>query len=218
MACSTKTLKFFSIKWDVIYAILSIALIALGGFILVKFERFDTVGYTLVGMGSAVLLFTIIGIAGAVRERSTILKIFALIVLILAITHVIILGFFWIFQTSFLINADKAFDEIWRDQPTPIKPENGSHIASIERWLSCCGNSGSVDYHLPPHSCYDSKTDKLNMEGCRQKFVDFISESWTYLNIFVLVYVVIELICATFAFVLANSIVNRWRRSKYYSK
>lgn len=58
-----------------LFQILSIALIVLGAFILIKFERFDTVGYTLVGMGSLVLLFTIVGIVGAARERSTLLKI-----------------------------------------------------------------------------------------------------------------------------------------------
>ncbi|XP_075168139.1 tetraspanin 42Eg [Haematobia irritans] len=218
MACSTRTLKFFAIKWDVIYAILSIALIVLGSFILIKLGQFHTLGYALVGMGTAVLLTTALGILGAAREKNRILRIFALIVIIFAITHAIILGFFWVFKLSFLVQAEKAFDNVWREQPTPIKPENGSHIASIERWFGCCGNSGAHDYYLPPYSCYDSKTDKLNLEGCRQKMVDFISDSWTFLNIFVLIFVVIELICAIFAFVLANSIVNRWRRAQYYPK
>ncbi|XP_013098675.1 protein late bloomer [Stomoxys calcitrans] len=218
MACSTKTLKFFAIKWDVIYAILSIGLIVLGSFILFKIGRFDTLGYSLVGMGSVVLLTSIIGIAGAAREKNKVLRFFAIIVIALAIAHAIILGFFWVFKSSFLVKADKAFDEVWREQPTPIKPDNGSHIASIERWFGCCGNSGAQDYHLPPHSCYDSKTDKLNLEGCRDKIVDFISDSWTCLNIFILIFVVIELMCAIFSFVLANSILNRWRRAQYYPK
>lgn len=50
------------------------------------------------------------------------------------------------FKTSFLINADKTFDEIWREQPTPIKPENGSPIANIERWVSTWHEVDATDH------------------------------------------------------------------------
>ncbi|KNC29239.1 hypothetical protein FF38_02367 [Lucilia cuprina] len=218
MACSTKTLKVFALLWDFLYTILSLAVVGIGIYILFKFD-FDTAAYVIIGLGVIVTLCSVFGILGAVRESSRLSKCFVAFVIVLAILHVLIVGFFWIFQTSLLINVDKTFDKLWNNQVVPIRPGNNTaHIASLERWLECCGNAGSSDYVLAPHSCYNSETDKLNMDGCRQKFLDYIADRWTIFNIFALVLVVVELICAAFAYVLANSIVNRWRRSKYYTK
>jgi len=58
--------------------------------------------------------------------------------------------------------------------------------------LDCCGNVGPTDYVLPPNSCYNSESDKLNLEGCRQKFLDFIADRWTTFNFGALVLVGVE--------------------------
>ncbi|XP_030387326.1 uncharacterized protein LOC115633948 [Scaptodrosophila lebanonensis] len=218
MACSTKTLKAFSLIWDTIYALFGVIVIALGVYIILKLEYFDIAALVIIVLGVIVVLAAIFGTLGATRESSRMSKTFVVILIVLVILEVLVVGFFWIFQTSFLINVDQTFDQLWRDQPVPIKPGNVSQIANIERWLDCCGNVGSTDYILPPNSCYNSETDKLNVEGCRQKFLDYIADRWTAFNIFAVILVIVELVCAVFAYVLANSIVNRWRRSKYFPK
>jgi len=58
------------------------------------------------------------------------------ILVILIVLQVLTVGFFWIFQESLLINVDKTFDQLWHDQPVPIKPGNVSQIASLEKWVS----------------------------------------------------------------------------------
>lgn len=58
--------------------------------------------------------------------------------------------------------------------------------------MDCCGNVGPKDYVLPPNSCYNSESDKLSLEGCRQKFLDYIADSWTAFNIVSLVLVGVE--------------------------
>lgn len=67
--------------------------------------------------------------------------------------------------------------------------------------LDCCGNTGYKDYLLPPKSCYNKQTDKLNMEGCRQKFLDYIAEQWTGFNIFSLVLVGVEVSMITYKYI-----------------
>ncbi|EDW74147.1 uncharacterized protein Dwil_GK21778 [Drosophila willistoni] len=218
MSCSTCCLKVLSIIWDIIYALLGLVLVALGVHIIIKFEHFNTAAFVIIAIGVIVILAAQFGTLAAWRESSNMNKSFVVILLILVVLQVLSVGFFWVFQNSLLINVDKTFDQLWHDQPVPIKPGNQSQIASIERWLDCCGNVGSTDYILPPNSCYNSETDKLNIEGCRQKFLDFIAERWTWFNYFSLIVIGVELICALLAYVLANSIVNRWRRSKYFPK
>ncbi|XP_016958451.1 protein late bloomer [Drosophila biarmipes] len=218
MACSTNVLKGFSLLWDIIYALFGLVVIGLGVHIIYKFEHFNTAAFVIIGVGVVVVLTAIFGALGAARESSTASKVFVVILVILIVLEVIVVGFLWAFQTSLLINVDKKFDQLWNDQPVPIKPGNQSQIASLERWLDCCGNVGFTDYVLPPNSCYNSESDKLNVEGCRQKFLDFIADRWTTFNFGALVLVAVEIICALLAYVLANSIVNRWRRSKYYAK
>lgn len=186
--------------------------------IIYKFEHFNTAAFVIIGGSVVVVLAAIFGALGAARESSAISKVFVVILVILIVLQIIVVGFLWAFQTSLLINVDKTFDQLWNDQPVPIKPGNQSQIASLERWLDCCGNVGPTDYVLPPNSCYNSESDKLNLEGCRQKFLDFIADRWTTFNFGALVLVGVEIICALLAYVLANSIVNRWRRSKYYAK
>lgn len=71
--------------------------------------------------------------------------------------------------------------------------------------LDCCGNVGYKDYLLPPRSCYNSETYKLNLEGCRQKFLDYIAERWTAFNIFSLILVGVEVVfCFPIIFVCIN--------------
>ncbi|XP_016981071.1 leukocyte surface antigen CD53 [Drosophila rhopaloa] len=218
MACSTNVLKGFALLFDIIYALFGLVVIGLGVHIIYKFEHFNTAAFVIIGVGVAVVLTALFGALGAARENSFISKTFFVIVVIFIILEILVVGILWAFQTSLLINVDKEFKELWNDQPVPIKPGNQSQIASLERWLDCCGNVGPKDYVLPPNSCYNSETDKLNLEGCRQKFVDFIAERWTTFNFLSLMLVGVEIICALLAYVLANSIVNRWRRSKYYQK
>ncbi|KAH8285701.1 hypothetical protein KR054_012628 [Drosophila jambulina] len=218
MACSTNVLKVFALFSDIIYALFGLVVIGLGVHIIYKFEHFNTAAFVIIGLGVIVVLSALFGSLGAARESSSISKTFVVILIILIVLEILVVGFLWAFQTSLLINVDKTFDQLWNDQPVPIKPGNQSQIASLERWLDCCGNVGPKDYILPPNSCYNSESDKLNLEGCRQKFLDFIAERWTAFNIVSLVLVGVEIICALLAYVLANSIVNRWRRSKYYQK
>lgn len=218
MACSTNVLKGFALLWDIIYALFGLVVIGLGVHIIYKFEHFNTAAFVIVGVGVVVVLAALFGALGAARESSSASKVFVVVLVILIVLEVLVVGFLWVFQTSLLINVDKTFDRLWNDQPVPIKPGNQSQIASLERWLDCCGNVGPTDYVLPPNSCYNSESDKLNLEGCRQKFLDFIADRWTTFNFGALVLVAVEIICALLAYVLANSIVNRWRRSKYYQK
>ncbi|EDW89126.1 23 kDa integral membrane protein [Drosophila yakuba] len=218
MACSTNVLKGFSLFWDIILALFGLVVIGLGVHIVYKFEHFNTAAFVIIAVGVVVVLTALFGALGAARESSATSKVFVVILIILVILEVLAVGFLWVFQTSLLINVDKTFDKLWNDQPVPIKPGNQSQIASLERWLDCCGNVGPSDYILPPNSCYNSESDRLNLEGCRQKFLDFIADRWTTFNLVSLVLFGVEIICALLAYVLANSIVNRWRRSKYYQK
>lgn len=56
--------------------------------------------------------------------------------ILLIILQVLTVGFLWIFQTSLLINVDNKFEQLWGDQPVPIKPiGNVSQIASLETWV-----------------------------------------------------------------------------------
>ncbi|XP_037952064.1 protein late bloomer-like [Teleopsis dalmanni] len=217
MACSTQTLKVFALFWDAVFAILGLILLGLGVYIVIEFEHFNNVAIVVLTAGIIVTLSALFGSWSAAREKSCWSKGFVVLLVILVILQLLIVAFFWIFETSLLINVDKTFDQLWREQPTPIKPGNASQIASLERWLECCGKTGPKDYLLPPYSCYNHN-EKLNADGCRQKFLDYVSDRWIFFNIFVLVLVLVELICAAFAYVLANSILNRWRRSKYYPK
>ncbi|TMW39194.1 hypothetical protein DOY81_015726, partial [Sarcophaga bullata] len=87
--------------------------------------------------------------------------------------------------------VDKSFDKLWNNQVVPIRPGNNTaHIDSLERWLECCGSAGPSDYILPPNSCYNSETDKLNLEGCRQKFATILrniySDRWIFWKYFAL--------------------------------
>ncbi|XP_017050170.1 23 kDa integral membrane protein [Drosophila ficusphila] len=218
MACSTNVLKGFALLWDILYALFGLVVIGLGVHIIYKFEHFNTAAFVVIGVGVAVVLVALFGALGAARESSNTCKVYVVILVLLIILQVLVVGILWAFQESLLINVDKTFSQLWKDQPVPIRPGNQSEIASVERWLDCCGNVGPSDYVLPPNSCYNSETDALNLRGCRQKFLNYIADRFTTLNFVALVLVVVEVICALLAYVLANSIVNRWRRSKYYQK
>ncbi|CAD7015431.1 unnamed protein product [Ceratitis capitata] len=198
--------------------LLGLAILGIGLYVLLTLEYFSTIGYVTPGLGLVVILTAVLGLLGAAHESSRITKTFAIILVVWVILQTLAVGFFWIFANEIMINIESTFDQSWGHPTLPLKPGNSSHIANIERWLDCCGRAGSSDYMLPPHSCYNSDTDKLNLEGCRQKLLDYFSERWEAFNYFSIGLVCVELICAVFAWVLANSIVNRWRRSKYYPK
>uniref|UniRef100_A0A1B0FB28 Uncharacterized protein n=1 Tax=Glossina morsitans morsitans TaxID=37546 RepID=A0A1B0FB28_GLOMM len=82
---------------------------------------------------------------------SCLLKTFSAFLIFLTFLLVLTVDFFWIFKTQLFVNVDKTFDKLWR-------------VLNV-------GNSGPSDY-----SCYNSQTDKPNMDDCRQKFLDNISE------------------------------------------
>lgn len=53
------------------------------------------------------------------------------------VIKIVSVSFCWVFQTTFLINVDKTFDGLWKEQPVPIRPDdhNATNIADIERWV-----------------------------------------------------------------------------------
>ncbi|XP_016978692.1 protein late bloomer-like [Drosophila rhopaloa] len=176
MSCATSTVKFSFFFFNAIWLIVGILVIGVGA---LSFGELGNLFAILILVGGVVILLTsLFGYYGAVREAPRMLWMYVSLLLTLLVGMLI----FIILHPKDKIK-NYAIQEI-KDQWKLEETHPGS-MDTIQTTYQCCGLNGSADYlfstammyNTIPYSCYeDYDSGNINREGCLRKVEQFFED------------------------------------------
>lgn len=217
MGCATGTIKYSLFLFNALWAILGIMVIVFGGLGLGAMPEMYAIGIII--LGGIILLISLFGCFGAIRESSRMLWTYVSLLLVL----LVLIAVFMFFNTrdTFKRYAMQTVEDHWQEELT--KP--GS-MDLIQKTYSCCGLHGIGDYFTIPNrndtvpsSCCKGNSCvnplNINSDGClksvEKAFADEATTSryceWGLLGF--------DLIILALAIILAIHYSNRRRRYNY---
>ncbi|KAH8371789.1 hypothetical protein KR093_008848 [Drosophila rubida] len=217
MGCATGTIKYSLFLFNALWAILGIVVIVFGGLGIGAMPQIYAIGIMI--LGGIILLISLFGCCGAIRESSRMLWTYVTLLLVLLVLIIV----FIVFNTrdTFKKYAIQTVEDYWQHELT--RP--GS-MDLIQKTYSCCGRNGPGDYitighrndTVPSSCCRGSNCmNPLNVftEGClssvEKAFADEAITSqyceWGLLGF--------DLIILALAIILAIHYSNRRRRYNY---
>ncbi|KAM8711859.1 hypothetical protein ACLKA7_012378 [Drosophila subpalustris] len=217
MGCATGTIKYSLFLFNALWAILGIVVIVFGGLGLGAMPEKYAIAIMI--LGGVILLISMFGCFGAIRESSRMLWTYVTLLLVLLVLIVVVI----LFNTrdTFKRYAMQTVEDHWQQELT--RP--GS-MDLLQKTYSCCGRYGAGDYFTighrndtVPSSCCRSNNcvNPLNVynEGClssvEKAFADEAATTryceWGLLGF--------DLIILALAIILAIHYSNRRRRYNY---
>lgn len=225
--CKDDFALLFVISTCVIFAIVSIGIIAIGvTFKLYSSDVLNSRFYTMreaqiitwltICTGVIIFLVAYIGCCGALGDSTNLLTAYASILLVMFLIHLgtVMLAFISVEDERYLAEAvEKSFTELH-------KHYNGSKRAEkivdrLHHYYECCGKKGADDWGGKkdiPKSCY--KGSKLYKIGCKTKFLNAISRYIKSIAYLTLLFAISELTGIIMTCYLSHSI-NKKRISNY---
>jgi hypothetical protein len=110
-------------------------------------------------------------------------------------------------------NVNTTIDKIFHKTDKPSE----ELIDLIQEQLKCCGTTGPASWpDKTPKSCYaEDNPTKIYTKGCQKAFFEFLVGAARIIGIVVLALAATEVIGATFALCMGNSVRNERRRLHY---
>ncbi|XP_034477996.1 protein late bloomer [Drosophila innubila] len=229
MYCTTRWLRYILCVINLIYALNGCLLIWYGTWLL------DTIVEQLIAvhhgeklaailcilLGVVIILTSIFGLIGLVKECRKMLISYAVLLLLLLVIQ------FIMFSSSFAASRDflpesltQGFDELWDAQYM-----SNSTLNKYEEWLHCCGRNSAEDYlmldrELPASCCLDRDcTSPLNlfMDGCENKFKQYVSRKTANFHTLSWLLIITEFVGSVATCYLVDSIRNHRDRVRFYN-
>ncbi|KAH8391236.1 hypothetical protein KR215_009252 [Drosophila sulfurigaster] len=217
MGCATGTIKYSLFLFNALWAILGIVVIVFGGLGVGAMPQYYAIGIMV--LGGVILLISLFGCCGAIRESCRMLWTYVTLLLILLV--LIIAAIVLNPRDTFKKYAIQVVEQQWQQELT--KP--GS-MDFIQKTNSCCGRNGPEDYKtighvtdIVPSSCCKGNNcmnpSYVYTEGCLSRVEKVFADeaiTWQYCEWGLLGF---DVIILTLAIILAIHYSNRRRRYNY---
>ncbi|XP_059060688.1 CD63 antigen-like isoform X2 [Achroia grisella] len=229
MGCGTSFVKYVLFFFNLVVALLGLAIIGVGvAFLLnwsaVKDElkgHLTVAPWVFIIIGAVMFVIAFFGCCGAIRESHCMVVTYAIFLLVIIILQVVLAILLFTYGNTIKDGLVLSVQKLWEKRAHD--PASDEVFKNIEEQLQCCGKDGSGDYHsvsLPPSCCkkdtFISNTlgcTVTNAEvGCTSKVAE-LYEKWNKpIAGFAIGVACVEVVGALFALCLANSIRNMDRR------
>ncbi|XP_034477256.1 protein late bloomer [Drosophila innubila] len=217
MGCAMGTVKYSLFLFNALWGILGIVVIVFGGLGLGAMPENYAIGIMI--LGGFILLISIFGCFGAIRESYRMLWTYVTLLLVLIVLIVV----FMLFNTrdTFKHYAMQMVEDQWQQEL--IKPGSMDHI---QKTYTCCGRYGADDYFSIAHrndtvplSCCRGNhcVNPLHVynEGCLSSVEKAFADEATTTQYCEWGLLAFDLIILALAFILAIHYSNRRRRYNY---
>ncbi|XP_036332330.1 CD63 antigen [Rhagoletis pomonella] len=226
--CTKKRLKFTLFAFNAICAMMGVILIWFGSWLYSNREEVDVdnsealIATVILVLGTVLVVMAFFGCVGTYTESKSMLISYAVILVILLVIQIFLVSISYTAASGSLSSGlQRGFDELWDKGHTNIN----TTLSFYEEWLHCCGKNSANDYFqmdkVPPASCcrYQDCRNVLNLyvEGCEQKFGEYVREKTNSFNIVSWCLILTEFIGSVFACILVDSIRNYRDRIRFYN-
>ncbi|XP_022120100.1 CD63 antigen isoform X1 [Pieris rapae] len=234
MGCGISFVKYVLFFFNLIVALLGLAVVGIGVAVLLNWTAFKSeleghitvAPWVFIVIGAIMFVIAFFGCCGAIRESHCMVVTYAVFLLVIIIVQVALGVLLFAYQQNLkdalVKSVDTLFDKARSDAASKTVFNN------LEQQLECCGKYSAADYaFLVPKSCCSKLgvTGQLlgetctiadaNSTGCSTK-VGEIYEKWSKVIAGIAIGLAcVEVVGALFSLCLANSIRNMDRRSHY---
>ncbi|KAJ8725421.1 hypothetical protein PYW08_003604 [Mythimna loreyi] len=231
MGCGTSFVKYVLFFFNLLVALLGLAVIGIGvafhlNWTAVKEElntRLTVAPWLFIIVGSIMFIIAFFGCCGAIRESHCMVVTYAIFLLVIIIVQVVIAVLMFVYGDTIQTNLDNSIASLFTKRTSAgVDKATDAVINSIQQQFECCGkDSATTEYGLiglpasccPPNSL--ACTPANAFDGCRPVITKLYNK-WNKPIAGVAIGVAcIEVVGALFALCLANSIRNMDRRSRY---
>lgn len=229
MGCGTSFVKYVLFFFNLVVALLGLAVIGVGvAFLLnwapIKQElqtHLTVAPWVFIVIGAIMFVIAFFGCCGAIRESHCMVVTYAIFLLVIIIMQVILAVLLFTYGDSIKDGLKKGIDGLWNKRQHD--PATNEVFNSIQAQLKCCGNDGAYNYGSATldKSCCDMEsfagqtlgcTIANANTGCRERIAD-LYEKWNKPIAGIAIGIAcIEVVGALFSLCLANSIRNMDRR------
>ncbi|XP_018567943.1 tetraspanin-9-like isoform X2 [Anoplophora glabripennis] len=209
--------KYILFLFNLLILICGIALIALGVIYKVNSSGIDFMSLSslAIAIGAIISLIAFFGCCGAIKESSCMLTTYAAIVLTLFIIQVVLA----ILAFVAIRNEGTEVSSFIRDHLTSLyNNQNSLNLETLEvihRGYECCGLDGPTGSEVQNNtqvmsSCCSKTVTTCTttiafQKGCVSAMTDFLNTNLKIIGIIAIVFAVVELCAALFAFYVRNS-------------
>ncbi|CAG9783524.1 unnamed protein product [Diatraea saccharalis] len=232
MGCGTSFVKYVLFFFNLVVALLGLAVVGIGVAFLVNWRtvkdelqaHLTVAPWVFIIIGAIMFVIAFFGCCGAIRESHCMVVTYAIFLLVIIIMQVILAVLLFVYGDTIKTGLEKGVDGLWNKRASD---GTASEVFNnIQAQLQCCGNNGPGDYYsavLDKSCCnYDAFGSQVvgctvatANPGCRKRIGE-LYENWNKPIAGVAIGVAcIEVVGALFALCLANSIRNMDRRSHY---
>ncbi|KAK9693601.1 Tetraspanin family [Popillia japonica] len=234
MGCATKCVAFSFFFFNLIYAILGVAIIILGVLLHLEVINYlkpaniahEPSGFlpiVIIVLGGTIIIVSLFGCFGVGKGGVKLLTTY-IIILVILFALKLCLGFYIMFTTNCEVGLQNNIESEFKlmineySNNTAIQHK----VDEIQQKLHCCGVTNSLDWtSIPASCCEDNKqchagSQELFARGCSRLILD------NFLNVTQIIYIlcfafsVFNILGVIFAGLLITSIKNDHRRSNDY--
>ncbi|XP_052753877.1 CD63 antigen-like isoform X2 [Galleria mellonella] len=229
MGCGTSFVKYVLFFFNLVVALLGLAIIGVGvAFLLnwsaVKDElksHLTVAPWVFIVIGAVMFVIAFFGCCGAIRESHCMVVTYAIFLLVIIILQVVLAILLFTYGNNIKEGLVISVQKLWEKRS--IDTASDEVFKNLQEQLQCCGSNGSGDYGAVnlPQSCCKKDTLVSNAigctiananGGCSAKVAD-LYERWNKpIAGFAIGVACVEVVGALFALCLANSIRNMDRR------
>ncbi|KAL0841795.1 hypothetical protein ABMA28_014049 [Loxostege sticticalis] len=229
MGCGTSFVKYVLFFFNLVVALLGLAVIGVGVAFLLNWTpikedlqaHLTVAPWLFIVIGAIMFVIAFFGCCGAIRESHCMVVTYAIFLLVIIILQVVLAVLLFTYGESIKDGLKKGVEGLW--QKRARDPAANEVFNNIQAQLKCCGDNGAFDYGgiTLDKSCCDMDsfagqavgcTVANAFSGCREKIADFY-EKWNKPIAGIAIGIAcIEVVGALFSLCLANSIRNMDRR------
>nr|XP_017031037.1 leukocyte surface antigen CD53-like isoform X2 [Drosophila kikkawai] len=165
MHCFSSILKYLLYFLNLVFVVSGIVLIVCGALLLNSlgnFTKFDgvtiiTFPVTFIVIGSVTFLVAFLGSWGSMRNSASLMKIYAICMLILFVLQMVLSIWLFVEKNTFLDFMSRLVDRAWLENDSA----HGYPMDDLQLALKCCGNQDYGEYgsDVPASCCgYDDRS------------------------------------------------------------
>ncbi|XP_073944380.1 CD63 antigen-like isoform X2 [Choristoneura fumiferana] len=225
MGCGTSFVKYVLFFFNLLFALVGIAMVAIGVAVVLKWKNMSefTAGMNIapwlfIVIGSVVFIISFFGCCGAIRESHCMVVTYAIFLIVIIIVEVALAVCLFVYADSIKHGLKESLNKTF-DNSRSLNP-NPFH--EIERQFSCCGKTGPGNYGLieaatlPAECCAVGAPlctlANAYQTGCTDILLEYYDKSHKVIGGVAIGVACVEVVGALFALCLANSIRNMDRR------
>ncbi|XP_026745304.1 CD63 antigen-like isoform X1 [Trichoplusia ni] len=237
MGCGTSFVKYVLFFFNLVVALLGLAVIGIGvafqlNWTVVKDElktHLTVAPWVFIIIGAIMFVIAFFGCCGAIRESHCMVVTYAIFLLVIIIVQVVIAVLLFAYGDTIRDGLVRSVNSLFdKRSSADVDKATDAVINNLQQQFACCGKNGPQDYTaiaLPDSCCTTTSTfgnviggrctiDVAN-KGCSSAIAE-LYEKWNKPIAGVAIGIAcIEVVGALFALCLANSIRNMDRRSRY---